>query len=79
MIDSHCHLDHEHIHSCIIDIIDRSKKVGLTKLLTICTNIESFENIKNIDQSLILWRSTIQWIGGLYFLFSIIYLIDIYD
>ena len=48
MIDSHCHLDHEHIHSCIIDIIDRSKKVGLTKLLTICTNIESFENIKNI-------------------------------
>ena len=38
-----------------------------------------FENIKLIDQSLILWRSSIQWIGGLYFLFSIIYLIDIYD
>jgi trk system potassium uptake protein len=28
---------------------------------------------------LILWRSSIQWIGGLYFLFSIIFLIDIYD
>ena len=27
----------------------------------------------------ILWRSSIQWIGGLYFLFSIIFLIDIYD
>ena len=26
-----------------------------------------------------LWRSSIQWIGGLYFLFSIIFLIDIYD
>ena len=26
-----------------------------------------------------MWRSSIQWIGGLYFLFSIIYLIDIYD
>ena len=38
-----------------------------------------FDNIKHIDQSLILWRSSIQWIGGLYFLFSIIYLIDIYD
>ncbi len=38
-----------------------------------------FENIKLIDQSLILWRSSIQWIGGLYFLFSIIFLIDIYD
>ena len=38
-----------------------------------------FENIKNIDQSLILWRSSTQWIGGLYFLFSILFLIDIYD
>ncbi len=43
------------------------------------TGFSIFENIKNIDQSLILWRSTTQWIGGLYFLFSIIYLIDIYD
>jgi len=43
------------------------------------TGFTIFENIKNIDQSLILWRSTIQWVGGLYFLFSIIYLIDIYD
>jgi len=43
------------------------------------TGFTTFENIKHIDQSLILWRSSIQWIGGLYFLFSIIYLIDIYD
>ncbi len=43
------------------------------------TGFTMFENIKLIDQSLILWRSSIQWIGGLYFLFSIIYLIDIYD
>ena len=43
------------------------------------TGFTIFVNIKNIDQSLILWRSTTQWIGGLYFLFSIIYLIDIYD
>ena len=43
------------------------------------TGFTIFENIKNIDQSLILWRSSIQWIGGLYFLFSIIFLIDIYD
>ena len=26
-----------------------------------------------------MWRSSIQWIGGLYFLFSIVFLIDIYD
>ncbi len=43
------------------------------------TGFTIFDNIKHVDQSLILWRSSIQWIGGLYFLFSIIYLIDIYD
>src|SRR5210317_1616011 len=43
------------------------------------TGFTVFDNIKHIDQGLILWRSSIQWIGGLYFLFSIIFLIDIYD
>ena len=43
------------------------------------TGFSIFDNIKQIDQSLIIWRSTTQWIGGLYFLFSIIFLIDIYD
>ena len=43
------------------------------------TGFTVFDNIKLIDQSLIIWRSSTQWIGGLYFLFSIIYLIDIYD
>ena len=43
------------------------------------TGFSIFENIKHIDQSLVLWRSSTQWIGGLYFLFSIILLIDIYD
>ena len=43
------------------------------------TGFTIFENIKHIDQSLILWRSSTQWLGGLYFLFSIIYLIDIFD
>ncbi|MDA9084753.1 TrkH family potassium uptake protein [Candidatus Pelagibacter sp.] len=43
------------------------------------TGFTIFENIKHIDQSLILWRSSAQWVGGLYFLFSIIILIDIFD
>ena len=43
------------------------------------TGFTVFDNIKNIDQSLILWRSSTQWIGGLYFLFSIIFMVDIYD
>tara|TARA_Y100001970_G_scaffold290753_1_gene425600 strand:+ start:6943 stop:7707 length:765 start_codon:yes stop_codon:yes gene_type:complete len=48
MIDSHCHLDHEPLYENINDVIIRSKAVGITKLLTICTNLDSFENIKKI-------------------------------
>jgi len=43
------------------------------------TGFTIFDNINHIDQSLILWRSASQWVGGLYFLFSIIFLIDIFD
>ena len=31
------------------------------------TGFSIFDNIKHLDQSLIIWRSTSQWIGGLYF------------
>ena len=43
------------------------------------TGFTIFENIKHLDEGLILWRSTSQWIGGIYFLFSIVLLIDIFD
>ena len=43
------------------------------------TGFTIFNNIKHIDESLILWRSSSQWIGGLYFLISIVLLIDIFD
>ena len=43
------------------------------------TGFTVFNNIKHLDESLILWRSSTQWIGGLYFLISIILLIDIFD
>ena len=43
------------------------------------TGFSIFDNIKHLDESMILWRSSSQWIGGLYFLFSIILLIDIFD
>ena len=48
MIDSHCHLDHEPLYDNINQIIDRSKKIGITKLLTISTSIKSFKNILKI-------------------------------
>ena len=43
------------------------------------TGFTIFDNIKQIDTSLIIWRSSSQWIGGLYFLFSLLLLIDIFD
>ena len=43
------------------------------------TGFTIFSNIKHLDESLILWRSSTQWLGGLYFLISIILLIDIFD
>ena len=43
------------------------------------TGFSIFENVKHLDHSLLLWRSTSQWFGGLYFLISILFLIDIYD
>jgi len=48
MIDSHCHLDHDPLFNNINEVLNRSKSVGLKKLLTICTSNESFENIKKI-------------------------------
>ena len=48
MIDSHCHLDHEPLFENLTKVLNRSKKIGITKLLTICTTLESFEKIKII-------------------------------
>jgi len=36
------------------------------------TGFSIFRNIKYLDPTLILWRSSSQWIGGLYFLFFLI-------
>ena len=48
MIDSHCHLDHEPLLSDLPNIIERSKNIGIEKLLTISTSLESFNRITDI-------------------------------
>ena len=48
MIDSHCHLDHEPLFNNLDEVIERSKNVGIEKILTICTTLKSFENIIKI-------------------------------
>ena len=48
MIDSHCHLDHEPLFEDLENVIKRSKEIGLEKILTICTTLDSFTNILKI-------------------------------
>ena len=53
MIDSHCHLDHEPLLSDLTNVIQRSKEVGIEKLLTISTSFESLSRVKeliNLDE-----------------------------
>jgi len=48
MIDSHCHLDHEPLIKMIPEILKNAKNVGIEKILTISTTVESFERILKI-------------------------------
>ena len=48
MIDSHCHLDHEPLLSDLANVLQRSKDVGIEKLLTISTSFESFSRVKEL-------------------------------
>ncbi len=48
MIDSHCHLDHKPLFDNLDQVIKNSKKVGIEKILTICTTQESFNKITKI-------------------------------
>jgi len=48
MIDSHCHLDQAPLEDNLKDILIRSKSVGIEKLLTISTTLNSFKKILNL-------------------------------
>ncbi len=48
MIDSHCHLDHEPLFSDLDNVIKRSKDIGIKKILTICTTLNSYKKIIEI-------------------------------
>ncbi len=48
MIDSHCHLDHDPLIKNIEDVLLRSKKEGISKLLTISTTLNGFPKLLEI-------------------------------
>ena len=48
IIDSHCHLDYPEIYNQLDDVIQRASNENVKYLLTICTNLQSFEKIRLI-------------------------------
>ena len=48
MIDSHCHLDCPPLYEKLDDVLNRAQLAGIKNLLTISTNLESFEIVKKI-------------------------------
>ena len=48
IIDSHCHLDFQNIYEQLDDVVKRAESNNVNLLLTICTNLDSFEKIKLI-------------------------------
>ena len=39
------------------------------------TGFSIIENLKDIDEPVLLWRSSSQWLGGLFFLLAIVYIV----
>ena len=48
IIDSHCHLNYEPMITNLDAVITRAKKNNISKMLTISTDEESFQNNLNI-------------------------------
>ena len=48
IIDSHCHLDYENLYKDLDGVISRARENNVDYLLTISTNLSSFEKIKII-------------------------------
>ena len=45
IVDSHCHLDYPNIYDKLDEVINRANNSKVTRLLTICTTLESFSKI----------------------------------
>ena len=51
IIDSHCHLDYEPISNSVQEVLERAKKEGISKFLTISTEDRKFKKILEIVNS----------------------------
>ncbi len=48
IIDSHCHLDYPNLYEQLDKVIERAEANKVSKMLTICTTLDSFETIRTI-------------------------------
>ena len=50
LVDSHCHLDFEDFEKDLPSVIQRARKAGVTKILTICTKMTNLEKTIKIAE-----------------------------
>ena len=51
LIDSHCHLDFDTFAPELDAVVDRARQAGVGGLLTICTRLTEFEQVRSIAES----------------------------
>tara|TARA_A100001011_G_C14212939_1_gene800710 strand:+ start:63 stop:860 length:798 start_codon:yes stop_codon:yes gene_type:complete len=50
LVDSHCHLDFPEFDDDLPQVIERAKKAGIEKIITICTKLGNLEKVKSIAE-----------------------------
>lgn len=48
IIDSHCHLNFPEFKEDIVEVVDRAKRAGVSGMVSICTDLEEFDEIHAI-------------------------------
>lgn len=50
LIDSHCHLDFPDFADQLDDVVGRARAVGVRRIITICTRVEKFEQVRSVAE-----------------------------
>lgn len=51
LVDSHCHLDFPDFEGELDEVVKRAGAVGVTKMVTICTRLDKFAQVRAITQA----------------------------
>ena len=62
MIDSHCHLDHEPLLSDLDNILQRSKNIGIEKLLQYRLLLKASRELKKLSTKIKLYMALLVYI-----------------